>query len=165
MVFDLKGYSLFSADFLKFEIGDYILLNDPINSLDESVLDVFIIKLPEGVEDNSDNLIQIVDENGSISGGIPAITDSVFIVHRNKKNYYVERAEQSFFLGHLIYQKKGKGKTTLKSVPHCSNKIRSLRQKLVKHINEERDDKDKREVPTGSEKTKHIKKDSSKGGK
>jgi hypothetical protein len=61
VVFDLKGYELFSADFLKFDIGDYILLNDPINSLEESVLDVFIVKLPEGVEDSNDNLIQIID--------------------------------------------------------------------------------------------------------
>jgi hypothetical protein len=67
-------------------------LNDPINSLGESVLDVFIVQLPEGVEDSDDNLIQIIDENGNISGGIPAVNDSVFIVHRNKKNYYVDRA-------------------------------------------------------------------------
>ena len=107
MVFDLKGYELFTADFFKFDNGDYILLNDPINSLGENILDVFIVQLPENVENSNENLIQVVDENGSTSG-IPYINNSVFMIHRKSKNYFIDRVEQGFFLGHLMYRKKAK---------------------------------------------------------
>ena len=33
VVMKLKGYSLLSADFFQFSKGDYLLLNDPVNSI------------------------------------------------------------------------------------------------------------------------------------
>lgn len=48
VVMDLKGYTLFSTEFLKFEKGHYMLLNDPVNSLGDDILDVFILQEPKG---------------------------------------------------------------------------------------------------------------------
>lgn len=91
-----------------------MLLNDSINSIEENVLDVFIVQLPKKIKNSEESLIQIVDEKGSVSG-IPYINNSVFMIHRNNRNYFIDRVEKEFFLGHLIYKKivkgkKGKGK-------------------------------------------------------
>ena len=47
VVLDLKGASLLSADFYLFNKGDYMLLNDPVNTLGENIIDVFITQLPK----------------------------------------------------------------------------------------------------------------------
>lgn len=39
-----------------------MLLNDPINSLGDNILDVFIVQLPKKIKNSEDNLIQILDE-------------------------------------------------------------------------------------------------------
>lgn len=44
----MKGYTLYSADFLHFAPGDYMLLNDPVNLIGDGILDVFIMQLPNG---------------------------------------------------------------------------------------------------------------------
>jgi prolyl 3-hydroxylase /prolyl 3,4-dihydroxylase len=66
VVLDMKGYSLFSADFLHFKPGDYMLLNDPVNTLGEGILDVFILQLPNGDTDIEKFFINIIDENGQM---------------------------------------------------------------------------------------------------
>jgi len=48
----LKGYELYSADFMKFDKGDYILLNDPLNTIEGNILDVFIVQLPQNARDS-----------------------------------------------------------------------------------------------------------------
>ena len=58
----LKGYSLLSADFFQYSKGDYLLLNDPVNSIEGDLLDVFILSLPKGPLEA--NLITVVGEDG-----------------------------------------------------------------------------------------------------
>ncbi len=101
----MKGYSLYSADFLHFAPGDYMLLNDPVNLLGEGVLDVFIMQLPNGDTDIEKFFINIIDENGQIEGGIPYMNDTMFLVQRGKKNYYIDVAEEDVYVGHLIYRR------------------------------------------------------------
>ncbi len=47
VVLELKGATLFSADFYQFNKGDYMLLNDPVNSLGDNIIDIFITQLPK----------------------------------------------------------------------------------------------------------------------
>ena len=61
---DLKGYTLFSADFYHFTKNDYMLLNDPVNMLD-GILDVFIIQLPNG-DQVGKPFISVIDEDGNV---------------------------------------------------------------------------------------------------
>ena len=75
-------------------VGDYILLNDPINSIelpnDPNLIDIFVTNLPDDFEREEDSmLIKIVEEDGELSG-IPEIHDSVFLVNRGKKQYYID---------------------------------------------------------------------------
>ena len=67
-------------------------MNDPVNALKyDGIVDIFLTNLPEGfVKDEDSMLIKIVEEDGSLSG-IPEIHDSLFVIHREKKQYYVER--------------------------------------------------------------------------
>lgn len=135
MVFDLKGYELFSADFYKFEVGDYVLLNDSINTLGDGsdILDVFIVQLSKKTKNSDDSIIQIVDEKGNTSG-IPSINNSVFMIHRNEKNYFVSRASHEFYLGHLIYKRAEKSKKPQqKAKEHQKSKERvmAIRKHLI----------------------------------
>jgi hypothetical protein len=166
VVFELEGYELFSADFFRFSEGDYVLLNDPINNLSEDVLDVFIVQLPKKVKDSEESLIQIVDEQGNVSG-IPYSNNSVFMVHRNNRNYYVDRVEKEFFLGHLIYRKVVKGKRAKKDGEKNKSHISAIRKQLMSALEEGRDEEEARVVPDNVHKTKAIKKgkEEGKGGK
>jgi hypothetical protein len=77
------------------------------------------------------------------------VNNSVFIVHRNKKNYYVERTDKEFCLGHIIYRKVHKGKKKIApklATTHNRSNIRKIRQELIKKKNEERDEDEKRVV-------------------
>ena len=76
---DLQGYTLLSADFLRFEKGGYLLLNDPVNSLGEDILDVFILQEPNGHHEGE--FIRIVNEGGDVAGTIDYATDTIFVVH------------------------------------------------------------------------------------
>lgn len=110
--------------------------------------------MPHNARDSEDNIIQIVAENGSICGGIPTINNSVFIVHRKNKNYFIDRVDKEFFLGHLIYKKISKGKNKAVNSIIVKN-VRQIRQGLIKHYNSERDD-NKKEIPVSNSKTKLI---------
>lgn len=105
----MKGYTLFSADFLHFKVGDYLLLNDPVNNLGENVLDVFILQLPNGDTDIEKFFINIIDEEGRVEGGVPYANDTMFLIQRGKKNYYIDVCEEEVLVAHLIY-KSNKGK-------------------------------------------------------
>ena len=105
----MKGYTLFSADFLQFKVGDYLLLNDPVNNLGENVLDVFILQLPNGDTDIEKFFINIIDEEGRVEGGVPYANDTMFLIQRGKKNYYIDVCEEEVLVAHLIY-KSNKGK-------------------------------------------------------
>ena len=88
VVMKLKGYSLLSVEYLRFQKGDYILLNDPVNTLGEGILDVFIMQIPG--KPFTGNFITIVDEEGNSDGYIPYANDTMFMVHRGTKNYYID---------------------------------------------------------------------------
>jgi prolyl 3-hydroxylase /prolyl 3,4-dihydroxylase len=103
IVMDLKGYSLMSVDYFKFAKNDYMLLNDPVNSLEGDILDVFVMKLPKG-RDGGD-FITVVKENGEVDGHIPYSDETMFIVHRGKKNYYIDLVQKEINLAHFIYRK------------------------------------------------------------
>lgn len=105
-----------------------MLLNDPINSLGEEILDVFIVQLGEGVENSEESLVQILDEQGNVSG-IPYLNNSVFVVHRNNRNYFVDRVEKPFFLGHLTYRKTKAKKTKKQEMTKAQ--VMDIRKKLA----------------------------------
>jgi hypothetical protein len=134
------------------------LLNDPINSLGENILDVFIVQLPKKVKDSEESLIQILDEQGNASG-IPYINNSVFIVHRNNRNYFIDRVEKEFFLGHLIYKKIVKGKSKNKAkAERTKGQITSIRNKLISYYQEEKEEGEGHIIPDNLPKEKSIKK-------
>lgn len=101
VVFTLPGYTLYSSSFYSFEKGDYILLNDPVNTINakkDSIIDIFVTHLPDGFEINeededADMLVKIAQPNQETEG-IPEIHDSLFVVHRGQKQYYVDRCEK-----------------------------------------------------------------------
>jgi len=45
VVLDIKKTNLLSVDCYLFKKEDYLLLNDPLNSLGENIIDVFILQL------------------------------------------------------------------------------------------------------------------------
>lgn len=61
-------------------------------------------------------LVKIVQEGDEETSGIPEMHDSLFVVHRGNKQYYVDRCEKQFKLAHFIYikQKETKKKVTQK---------------------------------------------------
>lgn len=94
VIFEIPGYQIYSADFYRVGKGHYILLNDPVNTIQGEVLDIFVTCLPDGFEQEEDSmLIKIVEEDGELSG-IPEIHDSVFMVNRGQKQYYIDRNQK-----------------------------------------------------------------------
>ena len=133
VVMKLKGYSLLSADFFQFSKGDYLLLNDPVNSIEGDLLDVFILSLPKGPLDA--NFITVVGEDGSVEGHVPYADQTMFIVHRKQKKYYIDLVQKEVRLAHLIYrkeppkQKKPRGNTSIALQPQ---KAKGKKQKAPK---------------------------------
>lgn len=64
-----------------------MLLNDPVNNLGSDILDVFILKMQREIEGD---FITIVGEDGEVQGNIPYATDTMFMVHRGTKKYYID---------------------------------------------------------------------------
>lgn len=96
-----------SAEFYQFRRGDYILLNDPVNSL-RDLLDVFVVQLGgKRPKSNEDGLIDIVGKKGT-EGAITASHNHMFVVQRGDKQYYFRKAEREYYLAHFIYKKTGK---------------------------------------------------------
>ena len=129
VVLELKGYSLLSADYLRFELGDYLLLNDPVNKLGEDILDVFILNMAEAEVDG--DFITIVNEDGQTGGSIPYATDTMFMVKRGTKNYYIDLVQHSINVAHLIYRKNTPKK---QKVPQSTTAaaVRNRRAEVIK---------------------------------
>lgn len=127
VVMDLKGYTLISTEFLKFQKGHYLLLNDPVNSLGDDILDVFILQEPNG--HHQGQFIRIVNEGGDVAGTIDYATDMMFIVHRGKKNYYIDPVEKEMNLAHLIYRKTKSKKEKTEQLINTDTK--ALRKEMV----------------------------------
>lgn len=66
-------------------------------------------------------LIKIVEEDGSLSG-IPEVDDSLFVVRREKKQYYIERNHKEFVFAHFIYKKSEKKNKSKAKVPKANKK-------------------------------------------
>lgn len=130
-----------------------MLLNDPINSLGEGILDVFIVQLGEGVENSEESLVQILDEQGNVNG-IPYMNNSVFVMHRNNRNYFVDRVDKQFFLGHLMYRKTKAKK--VKKQERTKAQVMDIRKKLANFYKQK--DGQAEIVPQSMNKTKPIKK-------
>lgn len=155
VVLDLKGYSLYSAEFFLFKKGDYLLLNDPVNMLGEGILDVFILQLPNGGS-SINSFISVIDEHGKKEGDIPYMNDHMFIIHRGKKNYYIDIVEEDVYLGHLMYRKNKDKHKTAKAVEVKQGK--DLRAKFIQGIKEMKEvEVEEKKKP--AQKKKHIRKE------
>ena len=134
---DIKGYTLLSADFFKFQKGHYLLLNDPVNSLGDDILDIFLLQEPNGHHEGE--FIRIINETGDVAGTIDYATDTMLVVHRGKKNYYIGPVQKEINLGHLIYRKiKAKkektGQLTVKDNKNVRAQLVKKRQDKLKAI-------------------------------
>jgi len=106
-----------------------MLLNDPMNSLGDNIIDVFILQM-KGKSKPESSFITVIDEEGNVTGGIPYENDCMFVVNRGKKNYYIDLVEEDIYVCHMIYQKKSKKEPKT----HAQSKnIKNLRQKLMQH--------------------------------
>lgn len=132
LVLDLKGYSLLSADYLRFELGDYLLLNDPVNKLGEDILDVFILNMAESEVEVEGDFITIVNEDGETGGSIPYATDTMFMVKRGTKNYYIDLVQHPINVAHLIYRKKNHKK---QKAPQSTTaaEVKTMRTEMIKN--------------------------------
>lgn len=69
------------------------------------IIDIFVTHLPDGFEQSEDDMLIKIAQPNEEPSGIPEIHDSLFIVHRGKKQYYVDRVQKGkeFVLAHFIY--------------------------------------------------------------
>ena len=65
-----------------------------------------------------------------MAGTIDYATDTMFVVHRGKKNYYIDPVQDEINLGHLIYRKNKAKKEKTSQLTVKDNK--KVRAQLVK---------------------------------
>ena len=81
---------------------------------DKEIIDIFVTSLPFGFPQEEDSmLIKIIEEDGELSG-IPEVHDSIFLVNRGKKQYYIDRTQKEFMFAHFIYEKNKNAKSEKK---------------------------------------------------
>lgn len=103
----VEGWSLQEANFYRFRVGDYILLNDRCNAAGD-VYDVFFVRCnQENAEpisfDNPGHPIKYLDSEGSLVFGLPTADRTMFAVNRSGLSLFVERSTREFFLAHFVY--------------------------------------------------------------
>lgn len=86
------------------------------------------------------------------------MNNSVFIVHRKNRNYFIDRVEKEFFLGHLIYKKIVKGKKNKQKEERTKGHIMSIRKRLMNFYQDEKEEGEGKIIPDNLEKTKSINK-------
>lgn len=101
-IIDLKGYKLVKKDGYKLRLGDYILLNDKINTVASDVVDLYFF---EKIESDDFSVVKYVNENGEIDMEVDCLDNHLFVIKRLNREIYIERMENEVFMEHYVYER------------------------------------------------------------
>lgn len=99
----INGYQLVYINSYLIKNENYILLNDYINQIEGSLLDIFVIESEIHQEGN----INLVDEEGQLIHTLEIEEKVMYIINRGTLKYFIEKGKciNPYFLVHMIYKK------------------------------------------------------------